>query len=60
MTELQPPRDWFPTIAGLGCAAVLAGALGWAFWTPATRMVRVGFDEVWVTIVQPAGAVKKK
>jgi hypothetical protein len=37
----------------------LAAALGWAFWGPATRMVRVGLDEVWVTIVPPT-AVKKK
>lgn len=58
MTDLKPPRDWFPTLAGLGVAGALAIGLGWAFWGPAARIARVGFDEVWVTILAPPAKLK--
>jgi hypothetical protein len=56
MISVQPPRDWFSTLAGLAAAAALALLLGYTVWGPGRRMAAAGWQEVWVTIVAPDAA----
>ncbi len=50
--HLQPPRDWFSTLAGLGTVIALSAFLGWMVLGPGgTRLVMRPLQLVWVSIV---------
>ena len=54
MIDRKPPRDWFSTLAGVTAVLAVAGGLAYAFAGPAVRLMSRPWQEVWVTIVQPA------